>query len=171
MSDRVRCNCPQCAIRGLMGPAILVTLGILFLLDQLRGGYFSFGNTFPVILIVIGLISLASALASTEGHVSDSVPPAPAAAPPPPQNPYAGQAQARYPSLANALPPRRSLFPGLALIFVGLLILVHNYRGLDIPHLLWRWWPLLIISWGAIKLYERAVASRSGQPSASPISR
>ena len=55
MSDRVRCNCQQCAIRGLMGPAILVTLGILFLLDQLRGGYFSFGNTFPVILIVIGL--------------------------------------------------------------------------------------------------------------------
>jgi len=95
MSDRVRCNCPQCAIRGLMGPAILVTLGILFLLDQLRGGYFSFGNTIPVILIVIGLISLASALASTEGHVSDSVPPAPAAAPPPPQNPYAGQGQAR----------------------------------------------------------------------------
>jgi len=72
--------------------------------------------------------------------------------------------------MANSLPPRRSLFPGLALIFVGLLILVHNYRGLDIPHLLWRWWPVLIIFWGAIKLYERAVASRSGQPSASPIS-
>ena len=72
--------------------------------------------------------------------------------------------------MANSLPPRRSLFPGLALIFVGLLLVVHNYRGLDIPRLVWHWWPLLIIFWGAVKLYERTVASRSGQPGASPIS-
>lgn len=96
MADGVRCNCPQCTIRDLMGPAILVTLGILFLLDQLRDAYLSFGNTFPVILIVIGLISLASSLAPTEGHIAGPVPPAPpGAAPPPPQNPYAGQGQAR----------------------------------------------------------------------------
>ncbi len=72
--------------------------------------------------------------------------------------------------MANSRPPHRSLFPGLALLFVGLLLLVHNYRGLDISHLLRNWWPLLIIFWGAIKLYERAAASRSGRPSASPIS-
>src|SRR5205809_922671 len=57
MSHRVRCNCHRCVIRGLMGPAVVVTVGVLFLLDQLRGGYLSFGNTFPVILIVIGVIS------------------------------------------------------------------------------------------------------------------
>src|SRR5713226_9444579 len=72
--------------------------------------------------------------------------------------------------MTNSLPPRKSLFPGLALLFVGLLLLVHNYRGLDIAHLLRNWWPLLIIFWGAIKLYERAAASRSGQAGASPIS-
>jgi putative adhesin len=72
--------------------------------------------------------------------------------------------------MANSRPPQRSLFPGLALLFVGLLLLVHNYRGLDISHLLGHWWPLLIIFWGAIKLYERTAASRSGQPGASPIS-
>jgi len=72
--------------------------------------------------------------------------------------------------MANSGPPRKSLFPGLALLFVGLLLLVHNYRGVDIPHLLGHWWPLLFIFWGAIKLYERTVASRSGQASASPIS-
>jgi putative adhesin len=71
--------------------------------------------------------------------------------------------------MANSNPRDRSLFPGLALLFVGLLLLVHNYRGLDIRHLLGHWWPLLIIFWGVIKLYERGVASRSGQPSASPI--
>ena len=59
--------------------------------------------------------------------------------------------------------PSRSLFPGLALLFVGLLLMVHNYRGLDISRLFHYWWPLIIIFWGAIKLYERAVASRSGQ--------
>jgi cell wall-active antibiotic response 4TMS protein YvqF len=96
MSDRVRCHCQRCTIRGLMGPAILVTLGVLFLLDQMRGGYFSFGNTFPIILIVIGVISLASTLAPTNGHINgqaSSVPPG--SAPPSPQNPYAGPGQAQ----------------------------------------------------------------------------
>lgn len=65
--------------------------------------------------------------------------------------------------MSNSLPPQRSLFPGLALLLVGVLLLVHNYRGLDISHLFRYWWPLIIIFWGAIKLYERAVASRSGR--------
>jgi hypothetical protein len=71
--------------------------------------------------------------------------------------------------MANSFPPQKSLFPGLALLFVGLLLLVHNYRGLDISQLFRYWWPLIIIFWGVIKLYERAMASRSGQ-SASTIS-
>jgi|SRR5690242_3893304 len=94
MSYRVRCNCRRCTIRSLMGPAIIVTIGVLFLLDQMRGGYLSFGNTFPVILIVIGVVSLASALAPTDGHISGPLPPAPpGTTPPPPQNPYSGQGQ------------------------------------------------------------------------------
>jgi hypothetical protein len=102
MSDRIRCNCQRCTIRGLMGPVVVVTVGVLFLLSEMRGGYFDFGNTYPVILIVIGLISLASALASSEGHVS-SVAPLPPAIPPAPGVPpspsssvptsYSGQGQ------------------------------------------------------------------------------
>lgn len=72
--------------------------------------------------------------------------------------------------MADFRPPQRSFFPGLALLFVGLLLLVHSYRGLDIAHLFSHWWPVLIIFWGAVKLYERAVASRSGPPGTSPIS-
>jgi hypothetical protein len=64
-----------------MGPVIIVTIGVLFLLAEMRGGFFDFGNTYPVILIVIGLISLASSLASSEGHVS-SAPPVPPVIPP-----------------------------------------------------------------------------------------
>lgn len=89
MSNHIRCTCQRCSIRGLMGPVIVVTVGVLFLLQEMRGGFFDFGNTYPVILIVIGLISLASALASGEGHVSSTapappgVPPAPGVPPPP----------------------------------------------------------------------------------------
>jgi hypothetical protein len=97
MSNRVRCACRRCTIRGLMGPAVIITVGVLFLLDQMSGGGFSFGNTYPMILIVIGVISLASAAASSEGHVSGQVPPqaplAPPAAPPAPQNQIPGQGQ------------------------------------------------------------------------------
>src|SRR6266852_6358208 len=67
--------------------------------------------------------------------------------------------------------PRRSssLFPGLLLLFVGLLLLLHNYRGLGIVDVLWHWWPLILIFWGAVKLYERMAASRSGDPGAAKI--
>ncbi len=95
MSDRIRCNCRRCTIRSLMGPAIIITVGVLFLLDQMRGSYFSFSNTFPVILIVIGAIQLASALSSTEGHINGSIPPAAPGTTPPSQNPFPGQGQGR----------------------------------------------------------------------------
>lgn len=93
MSNRVRCNCRRCVIRGLMGPALVVTLGILFLLSEMRGGYFDFWSTWPVILIVLGAISLASNLAPDDGHISGPVPPTPPGTAPPPQNPYASQGQ------------------------------------------------------------------------------
>jgi hypothetical protein len=87
MSDKVRCSCRRCTIRGLMAPAIITTVGVLFLLGEFRGGYLSFHHTFPVILIVIGAILLASSMAPMDGHVSTNVPPTP---PAPPNNPYQG---------------------------------------------------------------------------------
>jgi hypothetical protein len=82
----------------MMGPAILITLGILFLLHQVRGGQFDFGNTWPVLLVVIGLLLLASSMAPREGHVEPAPPIAtqpPPAVPPsaPPQTPYGSQGQ------------------------------------------------------------------------------
>ena len=49
-------------------------------------------------------------------------------------------------------------------------MLLHNYRGFDIGELIRHWWPLILIFWGAIKLYERMAASRSGDPGAARIS-
>jgi len=101
MSAQTRCHCQSCTIRGMMGPAILITLGILFLLHQVRGGHFDFGNTWPVLLLVMGVLLLASSLAPREGHIefvqpTNAPPPPPPAVPPtvpPSQAPYSGQGQ------------------------------------------------------------------------------
>jgi Domain of unknown function (DUF5668) len=61
------CHCMRCRTRGLTGGAILVTLGILFLLDNY--GFLYFDDSWPVLLIVIGLLSFAARSASTEGHI------------------------------------------------------------------------------------------------------
>ena len=54
------------------------------------------------------------------------------------------------------------LFSGLVVLTVGVLLLLHNYHGLTISQVVWRWWPLLLIFWGTIKLYERTAARRIG---------
>jgi hypothetical protein len=63
-----------------------------------------------------------------------------------------------------ATPARSSgLFSGLILISVGILLLLHFYAGLELWNFSWRWWPLLIIFWGAVKLYERTAGRRFGR--------
>jgi hypothetical protein len=71
--------------------------------------------------------------------------------------------------MANLRRRGSSFFPGLLLIFVGLLLLLHNYRNVSIGEVIGHWWPLILIFWGAIKLYERMAASRAGDPSAARI--
>ncbi len=70
MSDRVRCRCARCRARGLMGPAVLITVGVLFLIGEYSGRY-SFQELWPILLIVIGLVKVGEALSSSEGHVSN----------------------------------------------------------------------------------------------------
>jgi hypothetical protein len=64
-------DCDRCRARGLMGPAVLVTLGVLFLLET--QGVISFGRTWPVLLVVIGLVKVYQGSSATAGHV-DSLP-------------------------------------------------------------------------------------------------
>src|SRR5258708_6472258 len=71
--------------------------------------------------------------------------------------------------MANLRRRGSSLFPGLLLLFVGMMLLLHNYRGLGIVNVLGHWWPLILIFWGGIKLYERMAATRSGDPGAASI--
>jgi hypothetical protein len=68
--------------------------------------------------------------------------------------------------MARLRPRGSSVFSGLLLILIGFLLLLHNYRGFELSEVLTRWWPLILIFWGAIKIYERTAGVRPGQPAA-----
>src|SRR5882762_822352 len=71
--------------------------------------------------------------------------------------------------MASLRPRGSSVFSGLVLIFIGLLLLLHNYRGFELTGIILHWWPLILIFWGAIKIYERTAGARGVQPGASRI--
>jgi hypothetical protein len=72
--------------------------------------------------------------------------------------------------MSRLRPRGSSVFSGLVLIFIGLLLLLHNYRGFEPTGIILHWWPLILIFWGAIKIYERTAGARGSQPGASRIS-
>src|SRR6266404_3645482 len=71
--------------------------------------------------------------------------------------------------MASLRPRGSSVFSGLVLIFIGVLLLLHNYRGFELTGIILHWWPLILIFWGAIKIYERTAGARGVQPGASRI--
>ncbi len=76
MANGMKCGCQRCWRRGLMGPVVLITIGVLFLLQQMHVA--PFHRLWPVILLVIGVLKLLEATASTEGHGGSQLPPPPA---------------------------------------------------------------------------------------------
>jgi hypothetical protein len=93
---RMYCACDRCRLRKIMGPAVLVTVGALFLLESFH--VVDFDRTWPAILLVIGAVKLLQSNASMAGHSETLaplpgvvVPPIPPAAPPP--TPPAADAQ------------------------------------------------------------------------------
>jgi len=54
-------------------------------------------------------------------------------------------------------------------MFIGVLLLLHNYRGFELSEAVTLWWPLILIFWGGIKIYERTVGARAGQQGAARI--
>ena len=90
------CQCARCRARRAMGPAVLVTIGFLFLFESL--GHVGFHRTWPILLLVIGGVKLFQGSASTEGHVvlppqatpvsgGEVIPPPPPTPPVPPSAP------------------------------------------------------------------------------------
>ncbi len=62
------CHCVRCRAHGFMGAAILITIGVLWLLDSYHIA--PFDHTGPLILLVIGCVLLVARTGSTEGHVN-----------------------------------------------------------------------------------------------------
>jgi hypothetical protein len=63
-----------------MGPAVLVTLGLLFLLSNTSE--YPFERTWPILLIVIGAIKVGRYVVGDEGHINPGqYPPGPYGAP------------------------------------------------------------------------------------------
>ncbi len=48
------CGCGRCTVGAVTGPLMLITLGVLFALDQF--GRWGFRETWPVLLIVYGMV-------------------------------------------------------------------------------------------------------------------
>ncbi len=65
------CTCERCRTRGFLGPALLVALGVLLLLGQFTR--WEFGDTWPVLLIVIGVVKVLQSNASAAGHIGGYV--------------------------------------------------------------------------------------------------
>ena len=77
---RQSCGCGRCMTRCLMGPAMVLTTGILFLLDSMDIA--GLHRTWPAWILVVGIVKLLQSSASSAGHVG--------ALPPPPSPPGAG---------------------------------------------------------------------------------
>lgn len=66
-TQRVSCHCAQCRVRGLMWPIVLITIGVLFLIESYTR--YSIFDLWPIILIVIGVVLVGQSLVSREGHI------------------------------------------------------------------------------------------------------
>jgi len=71
---RHSCGCGRCMTRCLMGPAMVLTTGILFLLDSMDIA--GLHRTWPAWILVVGIVKLLQSSASSAGHVGP-LPPAP----------------------------------------------------------------------------------------------
>jgi len=61
------CSCARCRCSGFLWPVVLITVGVLFLIDQYTR--YGIGRTWPVFLIVLGIALFWQRRAPATGHV------------------------------------------------------------------------------------------------------
>jgi hypothetical protein len=62
-----KCRCGYCTVSGLVGPVAIITVGVLFLVAEYSR--YSFADLWPILLIVIGILLVARAVAPNDGHI------------------------------------------------------------------------------------------------------
>jgi len=60
------CACMRCKMNDMMGPAVLVTVGVLWMMSNFYYGHMM--TKVAILLIVIGGVKMLQSSASTEGH-------------------------------------------------------------------------------------------------------
>lgn len=95
-------------LRAVKGPVMMITVGVLFALDNFTP--FSFSRTWPVLLVVAGILSLGKrgAWNGKFRYQAQWGPPRPPAPPPPPPPPFpfgGPGAASSAPSGASTAPP------------------------------------------------------------------
>ena len=96
MSTQPRCHCQSCTIRNLTGPAVVITVGVLFLLHQVHGGLlvrkYLAGDPGGHRSVARGFGAGAAGWPHGRNDASDAgIPPSPPAGPPPPVSSSEGQ--------------------------------------------------------------------------------
>ncbi len=80
----------QSLVRAVQGPIILITVGVLFTVE--RFAHVGFGKTWPVLLIVVGLLRLVGGRRPPRVFEAPYTPPyTPPYPPPPPPPPVPGE--------------------------------------------------------------------------------
>jgi len=82
------CGCMRCRFRGIMGAVVLMTVGVLLLMHTLDVSNLNFHQTWPLLLISIGVVKMLQRSASIEGHIQPPMAGVPFPTPPvPPMQP------------------------------------------------------------------------------------
>ena len=158
------------AAQALRGPILLITLGLLFWLQIT--GRMPFSRTWPLLIIVIGVMKFLERAALPARVGPKGAPPgqaqyqgAPYAAPPQ----YAA-APGAYPWPPPNVPPRvrrsgGSIGGALVLIVIGAVFLAHTISP-EVPlgSYLAHYWPWLLIIWGGIQTLEIFASFTHGEP-------
>jgi hypothetical protein len=80
------CACGRCSTRWLMGPAMVLTTGVLLLLQTLDVRNAGLDHTWPAWILVVGIVKLVQSSASSDGHIGPLPSAPPAVAPPAPSS-------------------------------------------------------------------------------------
>jgi len=153
-------------LRAIRGSVLLITVGALFAASQAGG--LPIQRTWPLILIVAGLMILAERLTAVPQSAPlggqaqapyGAAPYTPPFTPTPQATPYVRPARA-----GRVFGRRRSIAGPLVVILIGVLFLLQTLSPVfSIARLAAHYWPYLLIAWGLVQILEVSAYAMRGR--------